>query len=271
MNDDEFESAWNSDNFATEPEDLTEESLEELPEDPESDDGELEDAEPETTDEVVEEPEEPEEGAPQDPVDYKSAYLAAQAELKTTVGRLKAAEARAQKPENAPSAPASAEPSDDDKFLEKFRADYNDDVLRAVGIMSRKAATELIETQILPRIEPISRTNEELVVQAHFGAIESAHPDVYEIDQSPEFNAWIASKPLHVRGAYEFVREQGTPAEVIEMLNEYKAVMQVPAQVAKPAASTKGVAVPRRRGASPVAAAPSKDDFEAAWMEAPDR
>lgn len=270
MIEDEFTDAWNSDNFATEPEDQT---------DDESTDGFVEEAEGETTEETAAETTEETVGEaseetteePTDEIDYKTAFYQAQQELKTTVGRLKAAEARAQTPKEEEPRPASGV-NDEDNFLATFREQYNDDVLRAVDIMARRAATDLIQNQVYPQIEriaPLARTTEELMAQAHFGAIEAAHPDVYEIDSAPEFNAWIASRPDHIRGAYEFVREQGTPAEVISMLNEYKAVMK-PKPAPAPVAPSAAAAVPRRRGTTPVAPSPAKDDFEAAWMEAPD-
>ena len=263
---DDFADAWNTDNFGSNEDPLGEEpSVEEDLEEP---------AEEPVEEEAPEEPEEEASSeATQDEIDYREAFLQTQQELKTTIGRLKAAEARSKQAEPAPQA-QTAEPTDDEEFLKRFRQEYNDDVLKAVDIMSRRAASELIQNQVNPRFEqlaPLMGTTEELLAQAHFGSIESAHPDVYEIDESPEFNAWISSRPAHIRGAYEFVRERGTPAEVISMLDEYKATMGLkPPAAPAPAKAAAAAAVPRRRGTTPVAPAPSKDDFEAAWLEAPE-
>jgi len=226
----------------------------------ESDEPDEQDAEPETPPEV----------------DYKALYDAAQAAIKTADGRARAAEARLkQEAEKLAAAmpPTPVEPTEEDAFLQKFRAEYSDDVIKAIDLITTKKASQIIETTLAGRLAPIEQSNLDLISQAHFNAIEAAHPDVDEINASPAFEAWLESRPAHVKGAYAYVREQGTPAEVISMLNEYKGAVrpqkQTPSTVPtqKVAAAT---AVSRRRGTAQSAAAPDQNDLEAIWNETAD-
>jgi len=229
-------------------------------------------------DEVVDEEPASEEAEPEEEpeVDYKALYERAQNEVKTQTGRLRAVEAKL-KQENEELAgkipPAPVAPTEEDEFLQKFRADYSDDVIKAIDLITTKKASQLIESTLAGRLAPIEQTTYDMVAQAHFGAIEAAHPDVDEINASPAFEAWLESRPAHVKGAYAYVREQGTPAEVISLLNEYKGAVRpqtkTPSTVpnGKVAAAT---AVSRRRGTAQSAAAPDPNDLEAIWNETAD-
>ena len=219
---------------------------------------------------------EPDEGADEPEVDYRALYERAQNEVRTMTGRLRATETRLtqEKEELAgrlpPEPPA---PTEEDAFLQKFRTEYSDDVIRAIDLITTKKASQLIESTLAGRLAPIEQTTYDMVSQAHFGAIEAAHPDVDEINASPAFEAWLDARPAHVKGAYAYVREQGTPAEVISMLNEYKGASRpqtkTPSTVPKEriAAAT---AVSRRRGTAQTAAAPDPNDLVAIWNETDD-
>jgi hypothetical protein len=111
------------------------------------------------------------------------------------------------------------------------------------------------------------------VSQAHFSAIESAHPDLDSINASPDFDRWINSRPVHLQAAYAYTRDHGSPAEVISMLNEYKGVAAPkvkPTAVIPAARVAAASAVSRRRGAPSVSAEAEQTDLEAIWNETAD-
>lgn len=93
----------------------------------------------------------------------------------------------------------------------------------------------LVADQVSRELEPIKR-------REHYGAIEAAHPDVKEIGANPAFQAWIEGHPSFVRDQYVAVRDGGSSAQVIEMLNAFKASQPKPAAAAAapaPVAQTK--------------------------------
>lgn len=212
--------------------------------------------------------------SPEEVLDYKALWDKAQSDRESAIGRAKAAEQKLQQFQERMAPPKEVQPTEEDQFLEKFRSEYNDDVVKAINIIANRSAAAIADQYIAQRVAPVEQTTMNMVEQAHFGAIEAAHPDVYEIDQSPQFDSWIETRPMHIRGAYQFVREQGTPAEVISMLNEYKqSIAPKGRQNAAPPSDTKvnpAVAVPRRRGTTPVAAEPAITDEKELWDSIPD-
>lgn len=267
----DLESLWNE---STDDGELV--STDPITDEPQQDDSDAvedeveEEAEPEEAEETEEETES------QDEIDYKALYEKAQHEVKTQTGRLKAVEARL-KQENEQLAgklpPEPVAPTEEDEFLQKFRTEYSDDVIKAIDLITTRKASQLIDSTLAGRLAPIEQQTYDIVAQAHFGAIEAAHPDVDEINASPEFEAWLDSRPTHVKGAYAYVREQGTPAEVISMLNEYKGALRpqtkTPSTVPKERVAA-ATAVTRRRGTAQSAAAPDPNDLEAIWNETDD-
>lgn len=267
----DLESLWNE----TDDDGTTVSQEETIESDPQQDDSDV------VEDEVVdEEPtsDEDEEAEPEEEpeVDYKALYERAQNEVKTQTGRLRAVESKL-KQENEELAgklpPTPVVPTEEDAFLQKFRTEYSDDVIKAIDLITTRKATQLIETTLAGRLAPIEQSNLDLISQAHFGAIEAAHPDVDAINASPAFEAWLDSRPAHVKGAYAYVREQGTPAEVISMLNEYKGALRPQTKIPSTVPNSKvtaATAVSRRRGTAQSAAAPDPNDLQAIWNETDD-
>ena len=223
------------------------------------------------------EPEQDEPEAPAAPeIDYKALYEASQQAVKTSDGRARAAEARLRQDNETRAAQAPVPPvvpSEEDEFLQKFRTEYSDDVIKAIDLITTKKATQLIESTLAGRLAPIEQTTLDMVSQAHFGAIEAAHPDVDEINASPAFEAWLDARPAHVKGAYAYVREQGTPAEVISMLNEYKGALRPQTKTPSTVPTARvnaATAVTRRRGTANSAAAADPNDLQAIWNETDD-
>ena len=219
-------------------------------------------------------------GGAEDEVDYKALWQKEKQRADSAAGRLraeadrrereKAAQVVAPAQTDAPKASAPA-PTEEDEFLNKFQEEYSPEVIKAINILAARQAAQIVDQTIQTRVAPVERTTLDMVEQAHFSAIEAAHPDVFDIDESPEFEAWIESRPAHTRGAYQYVREKGTPAEVISMLNEYKAATRKTTTTAPPKEKVQAaMGVQRRRGTTPVASEPSQTDEKALWDSIPD-
>jgi hypothetical protein len=209
-------------------------------------------------------------------VDYKALYERERQEKSTAIGRLKATEQRWKQEQDGLQAQQPVQPppvSEEDQFLEKFRAEYSDDVLKAIDLITSRKASSIVETALQGRLAPIEQTTYDMVAQAHFGAIEAAHPDVDDINASPAFEAWLETRPAHIRGAYYYTREKGSPAEVISMLNEYKEATGQ-RQRSAPAVSRQKVdaatAVSRRRGTVQTTPQAQDGDLQAIWNETDD-
>ena len=242
-----------------------------------TDDSDPNDVEDESTDEDDSDEAEDNESTGEsdsDEIDYKALWLKSQNEVKTMTGRLKAETERLarEKEELAGKLPpAPVEPTDEDKFLAKFREEYSEDVLKAIDLITTRKASQIVDQTLAQRLSPVEQQTYNIVEQAHFGAIESVHPDVYDIDQSPQFEAWLETRPAHTKGAYLYIRENGTPQEVISMLNEYKGSLpktnRTEPSRGKVEAAT---AVQRRRGTVSTTAEPSETDLTALWNSIPD-
>ncbi|NCD22300.1 MAG: hypothetical protein EOL90_05090 [Spartobacteria bacterium] len=115
-------------------------------------------------------------------------------------------------------------------------------------------------------------------VQSFYAAVAAKHADWVGVATDPArahehqqymlgVRSWAEGKP-YAEGSRLFrIIEQGTPAEVIELLDRYKAE-QPGTRVDPRASADDALAVPSRSGPPPKARAP-KDDFDAGWNEAP--
>jgi len=251
---------------------------------PDTDDSDetAEDAADDASDDNEDEAQEDEEGTDGDTeeeeqeIDYEALWKKAQNEVKTMTGRLKATEARFTQSQPATAPPAApAAPTDEDAFLAKFKETYSEDVIKAIDLITSKKASQIIESTINSRLSPVESATNEIISQAHFGAIESVHPDFEEIDESPIFESWLQTRPIHTQAAYEHIRNHGTPAQVISMLTEYKETIgavkpktkNTKVSEAKIAAAT---AVGRKRGTVQTAAQADSNDLAAIWAEIAD-
>ena len=242
-----------------------------------TDDSDPTDVEDESTDEDDSDEAEDDESTGEsdsDEIDYKALWLKSQNEVKTMTGRLKAETERLarEKEELAGKLPpAPVEPSDEDKFLAKFKDEYSEDVLKAIDLITTRKASQIVDQTLAQRLSPVEQQTYNIVEQAHFGAIESVHPDVYDIDQSPQFEAWLETRPAHTKGAYLYIRENGTPQEVISMLNEYKGSLPTTNRAEPPRGKVEAAtAVQRRRGTVSTSAEPRETDLVALWNSIPD-
>ena len=73
------------------------------------------------------------------------------------------------------------------------------------------------------KLQPVLHRQQTSEADAHSSAILQAHPDVASVVESVELKNWIDSKPGYARGAIVQVLEGGSAAQVIEVLNDFKA------------------------------------------------
>lgn len=243
---------------------------------PEVDPEPLADPEP-TEPEPPADPEPPAESEPE--IDYK-------AELEKERQRFKSFEGRYRKEKETwesrfndldqkigkttPAEPPAAEPDPDEEFLSQFREKYNDEVLKAVELVSARKARELVDQVRKEAIDPLVRTTAESAREAHFRTIESAHGDWETVVQSEAFGNWVNQQPRFIAQAYRSVLEQGTAHDVVDLLGTYKESTRPPATTqtkVDPARARAATAVKTQRGMTPKPRV-SNDDFDAAWDEA---
>lgn len=212
-----------------------------------------------------------------DPVDYKRLYEQEQQRYRSFEGRYRKEKEQWEQrvSDRQPSeAPSASEPDPEDAFLEQFRQTYNDDVIKAVEVISARKAREIADQLRREAIDPLSAGFAETARDRHFSALDSAHPDWRDAVQSEAFAEWVNQQPSIVARAYGEVLQRGTAPEVIEMLSAYKQAAAPP-----PAPPRASVDPARARAATAVRSAghgavpkPRVDpgDFDAAWAEFPD-
>lgn len=99
------------------------------------------------------------------------------------------------------------------------------------GDFSEEALARGIETLVKQQVEarlssalaPFEQREAESKTNDHYNAIYEAHPDADSIAQSQQLIDWIGSQPTFVRGSLNAVLEKGDTAQVIELLDAFKA------------------------------------------------
>lgn len=132
----------------------------------------------------------------------------------------------------APTAPSSGD-------FEVDLGDLSEDAIKngikaavAAGMAARTAELQQTVTDLQGRLASVQATpNQSAPVQPpvdpHFQAINQAHPDIESIVPSQEFAAWRDSQPAIQRRGIQAVVDGGTAAEVIEVMNAYKAASKI--------------------------------------------
>jgi hypothetical protein len=250
-----------------EPEVTEPEPAPELPEDNPLEDGHAEEPEPEADPE-------PEVEEREDEPDYKALLEKEKQRFKSFEGRYKKEKElwEQEKAQPVKEPPKDAEPDPADEFLEKFRKEYNDDVIKAVELISERKARQLVNQVASEKINPLEQAYARTAQEAHFYAIQSAHKDWEEVVGSDEFNHWVEKQPGFLKAAYMQVLERGTSHDVVDLLSSYKQAVVKPTTKpdVNPAKAKAAAAVkPTGRGAVP-SAKPKTLSFDEAWDEAPD-
>ena len=154
-------------------------------------------------------------------------------------------------PAPAAAAPAAAPAAEEtpitiDQFLseddKKILGDYDKEwgeVSKAEGIR-RRAEMQMLQAQTFRELgkvlAPIVQTLQQSQVTSHFATIRSAHADFDTVLSN--VREWVAKQPNLYRPALERVLNQGTAAEVVELVAAYKqAVGSTGAVPAVPASS----------------------------------
>lgn len=93
----------------------------------------------------------------------------------------------------------------------------------------------MVQQQLQTALAPLQQQQQVSAEQAHFNEIFTAHPDAESIVESKEFNQWKEAQPSFIKNAYEAVLNQGSAAQVVELLGLYKSNTQSAQQAAQPA------------------------------------
>ena len=162
------------------------------------------------------------------------------------------------------------------KALEEYGADYAEE--RAATIKLRRD----LESKLASIEAKTAGVVEQTATQAFYAQIGAKHPDWVELatDQSraAEFStfmdgvrSWAETKPFKEGQRLFQIIEAGTPGEVNMLLDQYKNDQAKPSQPKPKGDAAAAMAVPTRSGTPPTKPLAPKDDFDAAFREAPDQ
>lgn len=106
----------------------------------------------------------------------------------------------------------------------------------------RKELREELLSELRQELAPVIQQHQSSAAQAHFEQIAKAHADAGSIAESAEFDAWIKAQPSYAQEPIRLVLDQGSSAQVIELLDQYKAATgHKSQQERKPDAAAKAV------------------------------
>lgn len=229
------------------------------------------DPEPEPEPEPAAQPE----PAPEPEPNYKELYEREQQRLRSAEGRFRKEKEDWERARSAPQPqPAQpAEPDPEDTFISKFRETYNDDVVRAIEVLSERKARSLMGQVQQESIAPLQQTFFDMARENHFRTIQSAHSDWEDVVQSDGLREWVGQQPGFVAKAYQDVLQRGSAQDVVDLLSTYKESIRpappAPRSPVNPAKAAAATVVRTAKGSVPKGHI-SADDFDAAWAEAPD-
>ena len=124
------------------------------------------------------------------------------------------------------------------KELEAYEKDWPD-VAKAEALRRRAEYSQLIGyvfEQVAQRLRPLEQMTMGGAERSHLNDLYTLIPD-YDQVRDPVL-AWVDQQPAYLKNAYMQVAQQGTPAEVADLVGRYKQATgaQVPAAPAAPAA-----------------------------------
>lgn len=133
--------------------------------------------------------------------------------------------------------------------------DFSEEAIRAgvKKLVAEQAASlrESIRAELQQELAPIKQAKQVDEAEQARNLVLSKHPDAASIAESAELDAWVQSKPAFVRGAYQQVITGGTPAQVIELLDAFKAETKpAMANAGAEAAAAKAIANAKARSPS---------------------
>ncbi len=133
--------------------------------------------------------------------------------------------------------------------------DFSEEAIRAgvKKLVAEQAASlrESIRAELQQELAPIKQAKQVDEAEQARNLVLSKHPDAASIAESAELEQWVQSKPAFVRGAYQQVITGGTPAQVIELLDAFKAETKpATASAGAEAAAAKAIANAKTRSPS---------------------
>lgn len=133
--------------------------------------------------------------------------------------------------------------------------DFSEEAIRAgvKKLVAEQAASlrESIRAELQQELAPIKQAKQVDEAEQARNLVLSKHPDAASIAESAELGQWVQSKPAFVRGAYQQVITGGTPAQVIELLDAFKAETKpAMANAGAEAAAAKAIANAKTRSPS---------------------
>lgn len=165
----------------------------------------------------------------------------ARTEAQAAKARADALEAQLAERSAAPAAPptpaAAPAPSTAAAPAAEIFGDYSDEAIKkGVDTLVAEAMGKL-KTELTAELEPVKKQAAESAADVHFRTIYTKHPDADSIRESAEYEKWLGAQPSFVRETYERILKSGTTAQVVELLDTYKAAHTpaTPAPVPAPA------------------------------------
>ena len=175
--------------------------------------------------------------------------------------------------------PAAADDAEIAEIRQRLAEDFGDDFVGMISKLAAHEARKLAAEDIDAKLNPLHQTIAQAIQDVHaafesmhFGAIADAHENFQEIINSPEFGAYINGLSGEEQEAAQAVLENGTPKQVINLLNAYKDSLEQKAEQVGPDASVDDAldAAEGVRGSSPVqlpgrVPVGDEDEYRAAW------
>jgi hypothetical protein len=127
---------------------------------------------------------------------------------------------------------------DEIKELEAYEKDWPD-VAKAEALRRRAEYSQLISyvfQQVSARLAPLEQQTAGVSTRSHLNDLYTLIPD-YDQVRDPVL-AWVDQQPAYIKNAYMQVAQQGTPAEVADLVGRYKLAtgLQAKAALAAPTA-----------------------------------
>lgn len=88
--------------------------------------------------------------------------------------------------------------------------------------MRAEVKAELMQ-ELRAEIAPLLQRQQQDAASAHMNAILQVHPDLSSVLESTEFAGWVGKQPSYVQAAMSAVLDKGSSAQVVELLDSYKA------------------------------------------------
>lgn len=206
---------------------------------------------------------------------------------KTWDGRLKKREEelnareQAMKDKGAPDAEDQADGGKDeavedagmspDAAMAKLAEDFGPEFVQMIKVIASGIAETAAAKVATMTVETVDRDVKDIIAhlqdsgqKAHFKEIQGAHPDFMDVAASPEFEAWLKTRPEEEQSADADILSKGSAAQVTKLLDQYKAATGEAEDNGEDAAEgvrSGGITLPEQPKAG-------SNDYEKAWDEA---